>query len=180
MVETSYECGSDVVRIFDGANSSTTPIGKYCGGKDPFYVESTASSMLITFKSDRSLNYAGFRATFTAIAVHHVKPMSFRRTLKNTTAVLGKDMKLLCQVKDGSVNVKFYWTKDGKVLKSNNDGANYTIRVNAVTKRSHLLLEKVSRHHAGVYSCLASDLDMANNISAYGTLEVKGMCMILL
>lgn len=173
VLENTYECASDLLRIYDGRNSSATPLGKYCGRLDPFKVESTTTDMFISFRSDRSLNFAGFRATFTAIAVRPVKAISFRRTnLKNTTAVLGEEVKFLCQVRGGSVNVVISWTKDGEIL--SDDGPNYTIRYKAVTKKSHILLEKLSRSDAGVYGCLARDLDMGRNISAYGRLLVKG------
>ena len=178
VLESTFQCGSDVMRIYDGTNSSATPLGVYCGRKDPFPVESTTANMFITFKSDRSLNYRGFRATYTAMAVQPVKPVSFRRTFKNTTTVvLGEDVRLQCQVKDGTVNIIFSWTKDGKVLNQHN-GPKYVIKSNPVTKRSHLLLKKLSRSDGGVYGCIAHDFDMEKNISVYGTLLVKSKSLV--
>lgn len=174
VVEKTFQCGSDVVRIYDGMNNSATPLGVYCGRMNPFTVESTTSNMFITFKSDRSLNYAGFRATYSAVAVQPVKPMTFRRAFKNTTtAILGENVKLHCQVKGGSANIIFSWTKDGQVLNQHN-GSKYIIRSNPVTKRSHLLFVKLLRSDQGVYGCFAQDLDMGKNISVYGALLVKG------
>lgn len=171
VVEDTYECSSDVVKIYDGRNSSSTLLGKYCRRKNPFKVESTTTSMFISFISDRSVNFSGFKATFTAVAVDTVKEMSFKRTLKNITAVLGKEVKFNCHIRDGSANVNFLWTKDGQILRD--DAPNYSIRYSTVNKRSHLLLKKVTKSDAGVYKCSVSDGDMKKVISSYGNLFVK-------
>lgn len=173
VLEDSYDCISDHVNIYDGRNSSATLLGKYCARKDPFHVETTTNNMFIIFRSDRSLNYGGFRATFLAISLRPLREMTFRRTLKDiTVGVIGKQVKLQCQVKGGSLNVDISWFKNGKKLSS--DGIHYTIKKNIVAKRSTLLLDKVSTSDAGVYSCLASDADLGKNISAYGVLQLKG------
>ena len=160
------------MKIYDGRNSSATLLGKYCEVMDPFKVESTGKRMLIVFRSDRSLNYRGFKAKYTAVPIRIVKEMSFRRTLKNFTVVPGKEVKFLCQINDGSVNIEFVWTKDGKVLDGNAPG--YSIRSNTANKRSHLLLREVSQNDAGVYGCSVNDHDMGKNMSSYGVLQVKG------
>lgn len=173
MLEDTHQCISDHVKIFDGRNSSATLLGKYCGREDPFYVETVANNMFILFRSDRSLNYNGFRARFLAIALRPLKEMSFRRTLKNVTfAVTGKQVKLQCQIEGGSLNVVISWFKDGKEFIGN--GVHYNIRNKNLTKKSTLLFGKVSASDAGVYSCLASDTDSGKNISAYGRLQLKG------
>ena len=160
------------MKIYDGRNSSATLLRKHCQRMNPFKVESTGKSMLIVFRSDRSLNYRGFKATYTAVPIKSLKEMSFRRTLKNFTVVSGKEVKFLCQIKDGSVNIEFVWIKNGKHLVSNGPG--YSIRSNTANKRSHLLLRKVTRNNAGVYECLVNDHDMGKNMSSYGALQVKG------
>lgn len=143
-------------------------IGKYCGRRDPFNVTSTTSKMFIEFRSDGSLNYAGFRAKFVVVA----KTISFTITLKNIiVAVIGKPVKLQCQVKGGSSKVVISWNKDGTGLSS--DGLHYTI-MNFYSGKSTLLLDKVSIRDAGVYGCLASDVHTGENISAYGSLQLKG------
>ena len=172
MIENTYKCGSDVMKIYDGRNSSATLLGKYCKAMNPFKVESTGKSMLIVFRSDRSVNYRGFKAMYTAVPIKIVKEMSFRRTLKNSTVVPGKEVKFLCQINDGSVNIEFVWTKNGKVLVGNAPG--YSIRSNTANKRSHLLLREVSQNDAGVYGCSVNDHDMGKNMSSYGALQVKG------
>lgn len=164
---------SDYVKIYDGRNNSATPLGIYCGRKDPFYQETTTNNMFIEFRSDRSLNTAGFRATFLTIALRPPREMSFKRTLRNTThAVIGKQVRFQCQVKGGGLDVVFSWVKDGKELSS--DGLHYTIKYNVQTKRSILLLPRVSASDAGVYGCLVSDVDSGKNISAYGSLQLRG------
>ena len=173
MVENTYQCGSDNVKIFDGKNSSATLIGKYCGSHNPFSVETTTNNMFVTFRSDRSLNYYGFKATFDMKAVRPIRPMSFKRSLKDTTVtVVGEQVKFICQVKDGSLNIVISWKKDGKNLSV--DKSDYTIRNNSLTKRSTLLLHKVSRNDAGEYSCTVEDVDMGQSLSSVGSLLVKG------
>ena len=172
VLEKTYMCTGDVLKVYDGASSSAEPLGTYCGAINPFHVESTSSNLFLAFKSDRSLNYAGFRATFSAMAVHPVKPMSFARTVLNASAGLGNSLQLLCRIKDGSANLKFSWTKNG--VKMSKNGSRYNIKSDLVSKISYLLLSKVSQSDTGVYGCFARDLDMKKNISAYGTLVVKG------
>ena len=170
LLEKSYTCTADVLKVYDGTSSSAEPLGRYCGAIDPFYVESTTSNLFLAFKSDRSLNYAGFNATFSAIAVH--PPMSFARTLLNTSAGLGNNFQLLCHIKDGSANLRFSWTKNG--VKMSKNGSRHNIKSDLVSKISYLFLLKLSRSDTGVYGCFARDLDMKKNISAHGTLVVKG------
>lgn len=176
MLEDSPQCFNDDVKIFDGRNSSATLLGKYCGSINPvdFRPETTTNNMFITFRSDRSLNYAGFMAKFSAMAVQPLKAMSFsRRTFKNPTiAVIGKEARIHCQVRGGSLNVVISWSKDGKELSS--VGPNYTIKNNNLTKKSTLQFDQVSTSDAGVYTCLASDIDNGKNISVSGTLQLKG------
>lgn len=163
---------SDYVKIYDGRNNSATPLGIYCGRYSPFYQESTKNNMFIEFRSDRSLNSAGFRATFLTIALQPPREMSFKRTLRNTTrGVVGKQVRFQCQIKGGGLDVVFSWVKDGKEIKSHSQ---VIVKYNAQTKRSILLLPSVLASDAGVYGCLASDVDSGKNISAYGSLQLRG------
>ena len=172
VLEKTYMCTGDVLKVYDGTNTSAEPLGTYCGAMNPFRVESTASNLFLNFRSDRSLNYAGFNAMFSAVAVHQVKPMSFARTPQNTSAGLGNSFHLLCHIKDGSANLRFSWTKNGVKMKKN--GSRHNIKSDLVSKKSYLFLSKVSLSDTGVYGCTARDLDMKKNVSAYGTLVVKG------
>lgn len=172
VLENTHMCTGDVLKVYDGTSRSAEPLGTYCGAMNQFHVESTASNLFLAFKSDRALNYAGFNAIFSAIAVHTVRPMSFARTLLNTSAALGNSFQLLCHIKDGSANLKFSWTKNG--VKISKNGSRHNITSDLVSKISYLFLSKVSLSDTGVYGCLARDLDMKKSISAYGTLMVKG------
>ena len=173
VLEDSYQCTSDYVKIYDGTNKSATPLGIYCGRHNPFHQETTTNNMFIEFRSDRSLNTAGFRSRFLAIALRPPRKISFKKTLRNAThAVIGKHVRFHCQVKGGGIDVLFSWVKDGKELSS--DGLHYIIKYNAETKKSILLLPRVSASDAGVYGCLVSDVDSGKNISAYGSLQLKG------
>ena len=172
LVEKTFMCTGDVLKVYDGTSSAAEPLGTYCGAINPFHVESTTSNLFLAFKSDRALNFAGFNATFSAIAVHPVKPMSFARTLLNTSAGLGNSLQLRCHIKDGSANLKFFWTKNG--VKMSKNGSRHNIESDLVSKISYLFLLKLSHSDTGVYGCFARDLDMKKNISAYGTLVVKG------
>ena len=172
VLEKSYMCTADVVKVYDGTSSSAEPLGTYCGAINPFHVESTASNFFLRFKSDRSLNYAGFNATFSAVAIHLARPMTFARTLLNASVGLGNSFQLLCHIKDGSANLRFSWTKNG--VKMNKNGSRHNIKSHLVSKKSYLFLSKVSLSDTGVYGCIARDLDMKKNISASGTLVVKG------
>ena len=172
VLEKTYTCTGDVVKVYDGTSSSAEPLGTYCGAINPFHVESTASNLFLHFKSDRSLNFAGFNATFSAVAIHLARPMTFARTLLNASVGLGNSFQLLCHIKDGSANLRFSWTKNG--VKMNKNGSRHNIKSHLVSKKSYLFLSKVSLSDTGDYGCIARDLDMKKNISASGTLVVKG------
>ncbi|XP_074612417.1 uncharacterized protein LOC141866784 [Acropora palmata] len=171
LLEKTYMCTGDVLKIYDGISRSAEPLGTYCGAINPFRVESTASNLFLDFKSDRALNYAGFNATFSAVAIHLARPMTFARTLLNSSAGLGNNFQLLCHIKDGSANLRFSWTKNG--VKMGKNGARYNIESDLGSKISYLFLSNVSQSDSGVYGCFARDFDLKKNISAYGTLVVK-------
>ncbi|XP_015772585.1 PREDICTED: muscle, skeletal receptor tyrosine protein kinase-like isoform X2 [Acropora digitifera] len=171
VLEKTHMCTGDVLKVYDGKSRSAEPLGTYCGAMNPFRVESTASNLFLEFKSDRSLNFAGFNATFSAVAIHLARPMTFARTLLNASVGLGNSFQLLCHIKDGSANLRFSWTKNG--VKMNKNGSRHNIKSHLVSKKSYLFLSKVSLSDTGVYGCIARDLDMKKNISAYGTLVVK-------
>ncbi|XP_078540685.1 uncharacterized protein LOC144826166 [Lissotriton helveticus] len=64
-LEAHPECAYDSLSIFDGANTSSPLIGKYCGSRRVPPVTSTGSSLLLQFHSDDSVNMKGFQATYT-------------------------------------------------------------------------------------------------------------------
>ena len=65
----SYQfcCSYDYVSIHNGSSLSSPMIGKYCGSQSPFSVVSTASSLVMMFKSDSSINMQGFNASYELV-----------------------------------------------------------------------------------------------------------------
>ena len=66
LVEKNFGCSSDVVEVYDGTDSTAMMIGRYCGSFSPFAVTSTSNAMFVTFQSDRTTNFRGFRASYMA------------------------------------------------------------------------------------------------------------------
>ena len=54
----------DYIELRDGLYGFSTLIGRFCGRRHPGTVESTGRAMWIAFKSDNSVEYAGFQAAF--------------------------------------------------------------------------------------------------------------------
>lgn len=81
MLERSFDCRSDNVKIYEGKNSFVIFIGKYCGDKNLFNVEILRSYMYIIFKFDRFLNYRGFKVLFVMEVMRFIKFMIFKRIL---------------------------------------------------------------------------------------------------
>ena len=63
----SLFCRHDYLSVHNGSSLSAPMIGKYCGSQTPFSVMSTVSSLFMMFRSDSSLNYKGFNATYELI-----------------------------------------------------------------------------------------------------------------
>ena len=63
-VEQSDDCMYDYIEMRDGPYGFSTLLGRYCGRNHPGTVISTRRSMWIAFKSDDSVEYAGFQAAF--------------------------------------------------------------------------------------------------------------------
>ncbi|XP_056155801.1 cubilin [Lampris incognitus] len=64
-LETHVTCTFDYVEVRDGSAETDPLIGKYCGTTLPAPILSTANTLWIRFKSDSSVNSAGFRALYT-------------------------------------------------------------------------------------------------------------------
>ena len=58
------EAGYDIVRVYDGATTSSPLMGTYSGSSLPPVLTSTGGSMLITFTTDGSVTAAGWSATY--------------------------------------------------------------------------------------------------------------------
>lgn len=63
-LESHSSCTFDYVEIRDGNGETDPLIGKYCGSTLPTPITSTSNSLWIRFKSDGSVNRAGFRALY--------------------------------------------------------------------------------------------------------------------
>jgi len=66
-IERNVGCSNDYVKVYDGGNTQAVMIGKYCGGLRPFKVLATSNQMTVSFTSDSSLTFSGFKAQFTAV-----------------------------------------------------------------------------------------------------------------
>ena len=66
------EAGYDFVRVYDGATTSSTPLGTYSGSSLPPVLTSSGGSMLITFTTDGSIAAAGWSATYAPVRKEEV------------------------------------------------------------------------------------------------------------
>jgi hypothetical protein len=58
------QTGVDVLRVYDGPNTSYPLIGEYTGNLAPFSTEATGSSLTFAFYSDFQNSFSGWRGTF--------------------------------------------------------------------------------------------------------------------
>ena len=68
-LESHSTCGFDAVRIYDGASTTSSRLGSYCGTSLPLsggLIESTGQNLLIEFASDGSSSGKGFRLLYYA------------------------------------------------------------------------------------------------------------------
>ncbi|KAK2192635.1 hypothetical protein NP493_27g02025 [Ridgeia piscesae] len=63
-VEDETDCGYDYVEIYDGRDASSKQLGHFCGNQIPQEFISTGRHLLIRFKSDDTINWKGFSATY--------------------------------------------------------------------------------------------------------------------
>ncbi|XP_064410135.1 cubilin [Latimeria chalumnae] len=64
-LEIVTSCRPDYVAVYDGASVSASFMGKFCGSALPPVLKSTNNTLLLVFKTDRSVTARGWRATFT-------------------------------------------------------------------------------------------------------------------
>jgi len=57
----------DSVKVHDGADVSTTVLGKFCGSTLPHDIFSSSNSLFVSFKSDAGLTGNGFSIKYTTI-----------------------------------------------------------------------------------------------------------------
>ena len=60
------KCVYDYAQVYSGIGQEAESLGRYCGKQDPIKLASTAHTMTVTFRSDKTFNSKGFKARFTA------------------------------------------------------------------------------------------------------------------
>jgi len=63
-IEKSDDCSYDYIELRDGLYGFSTLLGRYCGQRPSGTVKSSGRAMWIAFKTDDSVEYAGFQAAF--------------------------------------------------------------------------------------------------------------------
>ena len=53
-----------MITVYDGINSNSPVIGRYCGSMDPIEIRSTSKRMLVTFSSNQYGSSMGFAALY--------------------------------------------------------------------------------------------------------------------
>ncbi|XP_053330338.1 embryonic protein UVS.2-like [Spea bombifrons] len=60
-------CRYDYVKVYNGADSSSPPMGTYCGTRSLAPLVSSGNFMMIQFRSDQSNTFKGFNATYVSL-----------------------------------------------------------------------------------------------------------------
>lgn len=60
------KCVYDYVQVYSGIGQGAESLGKYCGKLDSIILASTAHTMTVTFRSDKTFHSKGFNARFDA------------------------------------------------------------------------------------------------------------------
>uniref|UniRef100_A0A4W4F6Q8 Cubilin n=1 Tax=Electrophorus electricus TaxID=8005 RepID=A0A4W4F6Q8_ELEEL len=63
-LEASSTCNFDYVAVYDGSNTLAPLLGQFCGAVLPPMLRSSTNQMFIVFKTDASVDAAGWRATY--------------------------------------------------------------------------------------------------------------------
>ncbi|XP_045532210.1 tolloid-like protein 1 [Pieris brassicae] len=66
-LEPEANCGYDFVQILGGLEGSVGPYGNYCGTKMPPEIVSTTEALLVKFRTDDSIVFKGFSASYQAV-----------------------------------------------------------------------------------------------------------------
>ncbi|XP_061399860.1 protein tolkin [Musca vetustissima] len=67
-LESSENCTYDYVQVFSGMEDTSGPMyGQYCGNTIPQDIISLTDSLLVRFKTDSSVDYKGFSASYVAV-----------------------------------------------------------------------------------------------------------------
>lgn len=68
-IEDESDCGYDNVEVFDGKLDTDPGLGRFCGSKIPAEIVSSGQSLLVRFKSDDTINWKGFSATYEQVSL---------------------------------------------------------------------------------------------------------------
>lgn len=80
-LELSIDCTYDYMDIYDGRDSASTLIGRYCGRQIPDVIETTQKHMFIVFKTDASDTASGFEGLWVAVVnLYHQEAGSQRQS----------------------------------------------------------------------------------------------------
>lgn len=63
-LEYDTRCKPDFLEVKDGPVSSAQPVGRFCGESVPSVFETSSNTMLITFRSDNSIQRSGFHLRY--------------------------------------------------------------------------------------------------------------------
>ncbi|XP_059152837.1 tolloid-like protein 1 isoform X2 [Physella acuta] len=66
-LEDETDCGYDVVTVYDGQLETDNLLGTFCGSAIPDSIISSTEYLLIKFRSDDTINWKGFSATYKRI-----------------------------------------------------------------------------------------------------------------
>ncbi|KAK7458658.1 hypothetical protein BaRGS_00039110 [Batillaria attramentaria] len=88
LLESSFTCNFDSVTIYDGYDSGSSRLGRFCGEHSGIYY-STGRYMFIQFLSDDTSQYKGFRMGYSAVTEHKRQDVPASSSSSNTGAVVG-------------------------------------------------------------------------------------------
>ncbi|XP_014475365.1 PREDICTED: cubilin [Dinoponera quadriceps] len=66
-LEVSTDCHFDFVEIYDGPDTSSNLVGRYCGSQLPPVAKSTSNILIVVFKSDWSFESEGFAMSYETL-----------------------------------------------------------------------------------------------------------------
>ncbi|XP_030055456.1 cubilin isoform X1 [Microcaecilia unicolor] len=64
-LEDHRNCEQDYLAIYDGNSTNAQLLAKLCGNEVPRLIQSTASALFVKLRTDRSVSYGGFLATYS-------------------------------------------------------------------------------------------------------------------
>uniref|UniRef100_A0A671T683 Metalloendopeptidase n=1 Tax=Sinocyclocheilus anshuiensis TaxID=1608454 RepID=A0A671T683_9TELE len=65
-IEEEADCGYDYMELFDGVDTKSPRLGRYCGSGPPEEIYSAGDSIVIKFRSDDTINKKGFHVRYTS------------------------------------------------------------------------------------------------------------------